>query len=135
MFQTGQFSELFNTKWFSLHFIHSANGNPIHAPRQNNFLYLENQTQQILLQFDQQNNFTMEMVENYDYYQMQVRHLDSLLLRVREQLESITDENDHVRLFQIMTALSNKASTAEKSQSLIRSIIKRHVRTLRSDLE
>jgi len=44
MFQTGQFSELFNTKWFSLHFIHSANGNPIHAPRQNNFLYLENQT-------------------------------------------------------------------------------------------
>jgi len=75
------------------------------------------------------------MVENYDYYQMQVRHLDSLLLRVREQLESITDENDHVRLFQIMTALSNKASTAEKSQSLIRSIIKRHVRTLRSDLE
>jgi len=75
-------SEIFNIKWFSLHSMHSANGNPIHASRQFNFSYLENQTQQMLLQFDQQNNFTMEMVKNYNYYQMQVRHFDSLLLRL-----------------------------------------------------
>ena len=39
--QTGQFSELFNTKWFSLHSMHSANGNPIYVPRQFNFSYWE----------------------------------------------------------------------------------------------
>jgi len=77
----------------------------------------------------------MEMVKNYEHYQMQVRHFDSLLLRLMDQLESITDENDRTSIFQIMTALSNKASTAERSQSSIRSIIKRHVRTLRSNLE
>jgi len=76
----------------------------------------------------------MEMVKNYDYYQMQIQHFDSLLLRLMDQLESITDENDR-SLSQTMTALSNKASTAERSQSSIRSIIKRHVRTLRNDLE
>ena len=42
--QTGQFFELFNTKWFSLHSMHSTNGNPIHAMRQFNFSYVENQT-------------------------------------------------------------------------------------------
>jgi len=67
--QTGQFSELFNIKWFSLHSLHSTNGNLIHSPRQFNFSYLENQTQQILIQFGQQNNFTMEMLKNYDHYQ------------------------------------------------------------------
>jgi len=66
---------------------------------------------------------------------MQERHFDSLLLRLMDQLESITDENDRTRLFQTMTALSNKASTAERSQLSIRSIIKRHVQTLRSNLE
>ena len=60
---------------------------------------------------------------------MKVRHFDLLLLRVMDQLESITDENDHIRLSQTMTALSNKANTAERSQSSIRSIIKHHVRT------
>jgi len=96
---------------------------------------LENQTQQILSQFDQQNNFTMEMVRNYDYYQMQIRHFDSLLLRVMDQLESITDENDRARLFQNMTVLSDEVGNAERNQVAIGSIIKRHVRTLRSDLE
>ena len=43
--QTGQFSELFNTKWFSLHSIHFANGHNIHSPRQFNSSYLENQIQ------------------------------------------------------------------------------------------
>ena len=96
---------------------------------------MENQTQQILSQFDQQNNFTMEMVRNYDYYQMQIRHFDSLLLRVMDQLESITDENDRARLFQNMTVLSDEVGNAERNQVAIGSIIKRHVRTLRSDLE
>jgi len=113
--QTGQFSQLFNITWFSLHSMHSTNGNTVHAPRQFNFSNLENQIQQILLQFDQQNNFTMGMVKNYDRYQMQVRHFDSLLLRLRDQLESITDENGRTRLFQTMTAVSNKASAAERS--------------------
>ena len=96
---------------------------------------MENQTQQILSQFDQQNNFTMEMVRNYDYYQMQIQHFDSLLLRVMDQLESITDENDRARLFQNMTVLSDEVGNAERNQVAIGSIIKRHVRTLRSDLE
>jgi len=87
------------------------------------------------MQFDQQNNFTMEMAKKYEYYQMQVLHFESLLLRLIDQLESILDENDRTRLFQAMTALSNKASTAERSQLWIRTIIKRHVRTLRSNLE
>jgi len=71
----------------------------------------------------------MELVQNYEHYQMKVRHFDLLLLRVMDQLESITDENDHIRLSQTTTALSNKANTAERSQSSIRSIIKHHVRT------
>jgi len=49
-----------------------------------------------------------------------------------DQLELITDTNDHLRLSQTMTALSKKASTAERSQLWIRTIIKRHVQTLRS---
>jgi len=52
-----------------------------------------------------------------------------------DQLESITDENDRTPLFQTMTALSNKASAAERSQLWIRTIMKRHVQTLRSNLE
>jgi len=135
LIQANQFYELFNIKWFSLHSIHSTMGNTSHAPRQFNFSYLENQTRQIVIQFDQQNNFTMEMGKNYEYYQMQVLYFDSLLLHLRDQLESITDENDLTRLFQTMTALSNKASTAERSQLWIITIIKRHVQTLRSNLE
>jgi len=52
-----------------------------------------------------------------------------------DQLELITDENDRTRLSQTMTAPSDKASTAERSQLWIRTIIKRHVQTLRSNLE
>jgi len=52
-----------------------------------------------------------------------------------DQLESITDENEPTHLFQRMTILSDKVDTAELSQAAIRSIIKRHVDTLRSDLE
>ena len=115
--------------------MHLINGRIIPMPRQFNFSYLENQTQQVLAQFDQQSNFTMEMVKNYDYYHMQIRHFDSLLLRLMDQLESIIDENDRTRLFQTMMVLSDKASTAERKQASIRSIIKRHVHTLRSDLE
>ena len=87
------------------------------------------------MQFDQQYNFTMEMVKNYEYYQMQVRHSDLLLLRSMDQLESITDENDRTRLSQKMTELSNKARTADRSQLWIRTIIKRHAQTLRNNLE
>jgi len=105
------------------------------VPRQFNFSYLENQTQQILIQFDRQNDFTMKMVNNYEYYQMQVQHFDSSLLRLMDKLESITDENDRTRLIQTMTALSNKASTMERNQLWITTIIKCHVQTLRSNLE
>jgi len=77
----------------------------------------------------------MERVKNYEYYQMQARHFDSLLLRLVDQLELITDTNDRMRLSQTMTALSKKARTAERSQLWIRIIIKRHVQTLRSNLE
>jgi len=77
----------------------------------------------------------MERVKNYEYYQMQARHFDSLLLRLVDQLELITDTNDRMRLSQTMTALSKKARTAERSQLWIRTIIKRHVQTLRSNLE
>jgi len=77
----------------------------------------------------------MEMVNNYEYYQMQARHFDSLLLRLVDQLELISDTNDRLRLSQTMTALNKKASTAERSQLWIRTIIKRHVQTLRSNLE
>ena len=94
-----------------------------------------NQTQQILIQFDRQYNFTMEMIKNYEYYQMQVRHVDSLLLRLVDQLELITDTNGRLRLSHTMTALSKKASTAERSQLWIRTIIERHVQTSRSNLE
>jgi len=75
------------------------------------------------------------MLKNYEYYQMQARHFDSLLLRLVDQLELIADTNDRLRLSQILTALSKKASTAERSQLWIRTIIKRHVQTLRSNLE
>ena len=91
--------------------------------------------QQMLMPFDQQYNFTMEMVKNYEYYQMQVRHSDSLLSRSVDQLELITDKNVRTRLSQTTTILSNKASTAEGSQLWIRTIIERHVQTLRSNLE
>jgi len=77
----------------------------------------------------------MEMVNNYEYYQMQARHFDSLLLRLVDQLELISDTNDRLRLSQTMTALNKKAFTAERSQLWIRTIIKRHVQTLRSNLE
>ena len=87
------------------------------------------------MQFDQQYNFIMEMVKNYEYYQMQVRHSDLLLSRLVDQLELITDENDHIQLAQTMTALSDKVSTAERSQLWIRTIIKRHVQILQSNLE
>jgi len=89
----------------------------------------------MLIQLDRQYNFTREMVKNYEYYQMQVRHSDLLLSRSVDQLDLITDENDHIRLSQTMMALSDKASTAERSQLWIRIIIKRHVQTLRSNLE
>jgi len=62
-------------------------------------------------------------------YQMQVRHFDLLLLRSVDQLDLNTDENDRIRLSQTMTALSDKASTAERSQLWIRTIIKRHIHT------
>jgi len=110
-------------KWFSLHSTHLTKWNTTHKLTQINFSNLENQMQQMLMQFDQQYNYTMEMVKNYEYYQMQVRHSDLLLSRSMDQLESITDENDRTRLFQTMTALSDKASTAERSQLLMRTII------------
>jgi len=66
---------------------------------------------------------------------MQVQHFDSLLLCSVDQLELIADTNDRIRLSQTMTTLSKKASTAERSQLWIRTIIKRHVQTLRSNLE
>jgi len=75
------------------------------------------------------------MVKNYRYYQMQVRHSDLLISRSVEPLELITDENDRISLSQTTTALSDKVSTAEKSQLWIRTIIKRHVQILRSNLE
>jgi len=100
-----------------------------------NSSHLESQMKQILIHFDQQYNFTMKMVKIFEYYQMQARHFDSLLLRLVDQLELITDTNDRLRLSQTMTALSKKASTAERSQLWIRTIIKRHVQTLRRNLE
>ena len=135
LIQASQFSDHFNIKWFSLHSTHSTNWNTTRTLTQINFPNLENQTQQILMEFDQQYNFTMEMVKNYEYYQMQVRHFDLLLSRSVDQLELFTDENDRIRLSQAMTALSDKASIAERSQLRIRTIIKRHVQTLRSNLE
>ena len=135
LIQTSRFSDLFNIKWFSLHSIHSTDWNVTHTLTHTNFSNLENQIQQILRQFDQQNNFTMEMVKNFEYYQMQVRHFDSLLFRLVDQLELITDPNERLRLSQTMTTLSNKANTAERSQVWIRTIIKRHIQTLRSNLE
>jgi len=89
----------------------------------------------MLMQYDQQHNFTMEMVKNYEYYQMQVQHSNLLLSRTVDQLELITDENDRLRLSQTITTLSDKASTAERSQLWIRTIMKRYVQTLRSNLE
>jgi len=65
----GPMSRFINVKWFSMHLI---NGSVIPMSRQFNISYLENQTQQVLSQFDQQSNFTMEIVKNYDYYQIQI---------------------------------------------------------------
>jgi len=135
LIQASQFSDLFSIKWFSLHSIHSTNGNTTHTLTQFNFSNLENQIQLMLMQFDRQYNFSMAMVKNYEYYQMQVRHFDSLLLRLVDQLELITDTNGRLRLSHTMTALSKKASTAERSQLWIRTIIERHVQTSRSNLE
>ena len=133
--QASRFSDLFDIKWFSLHSTHLTNWYVTHTLTRTNLSNLEDEIQQILLQFDQQNNFTMEMVKNYDHYQMQVRHFDSLLLRLMDHLDSITDENDRTRLFQTIMALSNKASAAERSQLWTRTIIKRHVQILKSNLE
>jgi len=100
-----------------------------------NFSNLEKQIQQMWMQFDQQYNFTMEMVKNHEYRHMLVQHFDLLLSRTVDQLELITDENDHIRLSQTMKALSENASTVERNQLWIRTIVKRHVQTLRSNLE
>ena len=135
LIQACQIADFFNMKWFSLHSTHLTNWNTSHTLTPMNFSSLENQMQQILMEFDQQYNFTMGMVKNYEYYRMQAQQFDSLLLRLVVQLELITDTNDRLRLSQTMTALSKKASTAERSQLWIRSIIKRHVQTLRSNLE
>ena len=138
LIQASQFFDLFNIKWFSLHSIHSTNWNTTHTLTQINLSNFENQMQQMLTQFDQQYNVTMEMVRNYEYYQMEVRHSDLLLSRLMDQLELITDENDRIRLsqtIQTMMIVSDKASTAERSQLWIRTTIKRHVQTLRSNLE
>jgi len=75
------------------------------------------------------------MVKNYDYYQMQVRHYDSLLLRLMDQFEVFKEETERPRMFQTMSAISNKARMAERNQRWIRNITKRHVQTLRSNLE
>ena len=135
LIQASQFSDIFNINWFSLHSTHSTNWNATLKLTQINLSNFENQMQQMLMPFDQQYNFTMEMVKNYEYYQMQVRHSDSLLSRSVDQLELITDKNVRTRLSQTTTILSNKASTAEGSQLWIRTIIERHVQTLRSNLE
>jgi len=66
---------------------------------------------------------------------MQVRPFNSSLLCLKDQLESITNENDRIRLFQIMTKFSNQASGVERNQSLIKLIIKRYARTVGSDLD
>ena len=66
---------------------------------------------------------------------MQVRHFNILLLRVMNQLESITDEGRRMRFFRTLSDFSNKARKAERSQLSLRSIIKRHARTLRNNLE
>jgi len=77
LIQESQYSEMFNIKWFSLHSTHLTNWNTTHKLTWINFSNLENQMQQMLVQFDQQYNFTMEMVKNYEcYYQMQVRRSD-----------------------------------------------------------
>jgi len=122
-------------KWFSLHSTHLTNWNTTHTLTPMNSSHLESQMKWILMEFDRQYNFTMEIVKNYVYYQMQAQHFDSLLLRLVDQLELITDTNDRLRLSQTMTALSKKASTAERSQLWIRTIKKRHVQTLRSNME
>ena len=75
------------------------------------------------------------MVKNYEYYQMQVRHFDSLPLQLVDQLEVITDPNERIRLFPTMTAFGNKITTVKRSQLRIKTIIKRHVETLRSNVE
>ena len=75
------------------------------------------------------------MVNNYDCYQMQARHYYSLLLRLMDQFEVFKEETERPRMFRTMSAISNKASMAERNQRLIRNIIKRHVQTLRSNLE
>jgi len=76
-------------KWFSLHSIHLTNRNTTHTWTPINSSNSEGQTQQILMEFDRQYNFTMEMVKNYGYYQMQLRHFDLLLSRSVDQLELI----------------------------------------------
>ena len=135
LIQASQFANLFNIKWFSLHSTHSIYGNASHIFIHTKFFNSENQLQQILRQFDGQNNFTMEMIKNYEYYQMHARHSAPLSLRMMDQLESITDENARIRLSQTLTAARNQARTAEKSQVWTKTIIKRHLQTLRSNLE
>jgi len=66
---------------------------------------------------------------------MQVRHSDLLILRLMDQLELITDENNRTRLSQTMMTISDKASSAERSQLWVRTIMKRHAQTLRNNLE
>jgi len=65
LIQAGQFSDCFNMKWFTLHSTHLTNWNTTHKLTWINFSSLENQMLQILMQFNQQFNFTMEMVKKY----------------------------------------------------------------------
>ena len=122
-------------KWFSLHSTHLTNWNTTYTLTPINSSNLESQMQRILMEFDRQYNFTLEMVKNYEYYQIQVRHFDLLISRSVDQLELITDENDRACLSQTMMALSDKTSTAERNQSWIKTIIKRHTQTMRNNLE
>ena len=135
LIQACQISDFFNMKWFSSQSTHLTNWNTTRTFTPMNSSHLKSQMKRILMEFDRQYNFIMEMVKNYEYYEMQARHFDSLRLRLVDQLELITDTNDRIRLSQTMTALSKKASTAERSQLWIRTVIKRHVQTLRSNLE
>ena len=133
--QTGPCSDVFNTKWFSLNSAHLTNLTTDQNLTQANSRTLENRMQQMLMRFDQQYNFTVEMVKNYETYGMQKRNSDLLLLRLMDQLETITDENLRIRLARKMTRLSDRAGIAERSQLWLRTIIKRHAQILRNTLE
>lgn len=128
--EVGIFSDLLDIEWFSLNSTHLSNLSQVTLPMRTNLLDLEQTIQMRLLQFDRQYNYTLDIIKSYDYYMMQVRVLESLLLQSMDQSEVMTDQSTSIQVYKKMSERSDRATKAEQSQLCLQKILSRHAQTL-----